>query len=252
MNKTLFSSSFSFNEFRFSKYKTTDNMHGIMVHYIGYMRKGHARLVSDDGETLIQEGELFYIPYGCRYKSYWYGTPEICFDSYAFAYFPEEDTTAFRHQTVPMTEKAKKALDELASDKRISCRSVALLYTLFGEMLPFLTPTASDARHKTLEKAKRYIETHPKFHMQDLSRHCGISESGLYALFKSELGKTPIAFKNGILAEKAHLLLSTTDIPIEEVGQRAGFCSAAYFRKVIFEVYGKTPRAIRKEKSGDI
>ena len=125
MNKTLFSSSFYFTEYHFTKYRSTNNTHGISTHYVGYMRKGHARLVSEEGETEVREGDLFYIPYGCRYRSYWYGEPDICFDSYSFTHFPEEGEEGFCLQTVPMTAKAREALEALAGDKRVSCRSVA-------------------------------------------------------------------------------------------------------------------------------
>ncbi len=252
MDKTLFSSYFVFREYNFAKYRTTDNMHGIMTHYIGYLRKGHARLVSAEGETEIREGDLFYIPLGCRYKSYWYGEPEICFDSYSFVHFPEDVTAAFRPQTVPMTEKGRKALDALAADKRVCCHSVAMLYTLFGEMLPFLCPSAEDERERTLERAKRYIENHPKFLAKDAARHCGISESGLYALFKERLGKTPVAYKNERLAEKAVFWLTTTDKSIEDIRHLLGVESAAYFRKLVSDATGKTPSEIRRGGRSDI
>jgi len=248
MKQTSFYRSFYFTEHRFTKYKFTDNMQGIDTHFIGYMRKGHARLVSAQKETEIKEGDLFYIPIGCRYKSYWYGEPEIRFDSYSFVHFPAKDGTAFEHQTVPMTAEGYRHLEALAEDKQIGCASVSHLYALFSEMLPHLLPVKNGTHGALLEKAKRYIEENPKFIAKDLARHCGISESGLYLLFKNELGKSPVAFKNSVLAERAVLLLSTTDMPIEEIGQRLGFGSAAYFRKVIFSLYGKTPHTIRKEQ----
>ena len=252
MNKTLFSSSFYFTEYHFTKYRSTNNTHGISTHYVGYMRKGHARLVSEEGETEVREGDLFYIPYGCRYRSYWYGEPDICFDSYSFTHFPEEGEEGFCLQTVPMTAKAREALEALAGDKRVSCRSVAWLYLLFGEILPYLHPQAKSAREKTLRKAQRYIEAHPRLLIKDVARHAGISESGLYALFKECLGKTPIAYKNERLAQRAILLLTTTDKSVEEIRQTLGFESAAHFRKIIVCTAGKTPSEIRKERRKEI
>ena len=252
MNKTLFSSSFYFTEYHFTKYRSTNNTHGISTHFIGYMRKGHARFVSEEGETEVNEGELFYIPLGCRYRSYWYGEPDICFDSYSFTHYPEEGEEGFCLQAVPMTEGAREALEALASDKRVSCRSVARLYLLFGEMLPFLRPQAQSAKERTLRKALTYIEAHPRLLVKDVARHAGISESGLYALFKECLGKTPIAYKNEKLARRAVLLLTTTDKSVEEIRQGLGFESAAHFRKIIQSATGKTPSAIRRERRDEM
>ncbi len=251
MNKTLFSSSFFFTEYSFTKYRTVNNMHGVATHYIGYMRKGNARLVSEEDETFIKEGDLFYIPLGCRYRSYWYGEPNISFDSYSFLHFPEEGES-FRHQTVPMTPKGLEALQALASDKKVSCQSVAMLYALLGEMLPFLRPAVKDRKEGLLEKAKRYIDEHPKFLAKDVARHCNISESGLYTLFKERIGKTPVAYKNERLTERAVFLLTTTDKSIEEIRHRLGFESAAYFRKLILETSGKTPSEIRRKNAKGI
>ena len=58
---------------------------------------------------------------------------------------------------------------------------------------------------------------------------------------------TPHALRQKILVEKAVELLTTTDIPIEEVSDRLGFSSSSYFRKILFAQTGKTPSAIRKE-----
>ena len=246
MNKTFFSS-FYFTEYHFTKYRAVNNMHGISTHYLGYMRKGHARLVSDTNETELREGDLFYIPFGCRYRSYWYGEPDICFDSYRFAHIPEEWNGGFCLQTVPMTEKAREAFLALSSDKAVCCRSVAWLYLLLGEILPFLRPQAQSARERTLQKAQEYIDAHPKLLIRDAARHAGISESGLYTLFKECLGKTPITYKNERLAERAILLLTTTDKSVDEIRHMLGFESAAHFRKILLSASGKTPSEIRRQ-----
>lgn len=252
MNPSLFYDSFSFNEFRFKKYKFTDNMHGIKTHYIGFMRSGHAKIVSEEGVTEIKEGELFYLPLGCRYRSYWYGDPDIRFDSYAFTHYPQKEHRAFCHATVPMTEKAKRYLEALSADKEVSCASVSKLYALFSQMLPLLPYAEQSPKKALFEKAKKYIEHNLHFSAKDLAKACGISESGLYALFKEQSGQTPISFKNRILTEKAAFLLETTDMSSEEIGHSLGFNSAAYFRKLFFSFYGVMPREYRRQNKNKV
>ena len=57
---------------------------------------------------------------------------------------------------------------------------------------------------------------------------------------------TPNTQRQIILCERAVELLTTTDRPIEEISTALGFSSSAYFRKVMREHTGMTPREIRK------
>ena len=84
------------------------------------------------------------------------------------------------------------------------------------------------------------------FKVSDVAEYCNVSVSGLYAIFKKSAGLTPIKLKHRILVEKATELLTTTDIPIEEISRKLGFGTSGYFRKIVFDVTGKTPRKIRK------
>jgi AraC-like DNA-binding protein len=77
--------------------------------------------------------------------------------------------------------------------------------------------------------------------------HCGISESGLYALFKKQLGKTPNDIRAEALCQKAIGLLTTTNKSVQEISDMVGFSSTSYFRKVLRKYTGKTPLGIRKD-----
>ena len=74
-----------------------------------------------------------------------------------------------------------------------------------------------------------------------------MSESGLYAFMREHGHTTPIGLKNRLLVEKAVELLSSTDLSVEEISARLGFCSSAYFRKIVKEQTGKTPTQLRKD-----
>ena len=80
-----------------------------------------------------------------------------------------------------------------------------------------------------------------------LARACRVSESGLYAAFRQEEGCTPLSAWQRIQAARAVSLLRTTDLPIEAIAERLGYCSATYFRAVLRRTLGKTPRQIRRE-----
>ena len=93
MDNMRFYNSFHFAVHSLKKGKHTDNSHGIDRHFIGRMLRGHGKIVSDSGDVLfLAPNDLFYLPLGLRYHSYWIpengsdGTVE--WESYGFDFFP--------------------------------------------------------------------------------------------------------------------------------------------------------------------
>ena len=254
MDNILFYNSFFFTTYTYKNARHTDNSSGITCHYIGHLRKGTARILSSEGEELLlKSGDIFYLPLGLRYHSYWYPDPNgECvaeLDSYRFSYFPCQSDKRYALQKVYPNERASGILESLAADKRVLCSSIGLLYAFLGEVFPGMTAVDANPQKQLLSKAKHYISKNPDFRVPDLARHCGMSESGLYAFFKSYAQTTPIEYKNRIQTKKAIALLASTDLSIEEISDRVGFQSVAYFRKIIKAQTGKTPTEIRKEQT---
>jgi len=124
--------------------------------------------------------------------------------------------------------------------------SVGWLFSFFGAQIPRLSVAEEDPRLALYNKAREYIAKNSELKVPELARYLGMSESGVYAFFRS-FGKTPIGLKNEMLVERATALLSSTDLSVEEICGRVGFGSVAYFRKVMHRFCGKTPLEIRKE-----
>ena len=254
MDNILFYNSFFFTVYTYKNPKHTDNSAGIDSHYIGRLCRGTARIVTDLGEDLrLQSGDIFYLPQGLRYHSYWYpdadGEEIAELESYRFSYFPCQSDKRYALQKLSPNTKALEALEGLSLDKRVLCSSIGFLYTFLGEVFPNMITVDTNPQKQLFSKAKHYISQNPDFRVPDLARHCGMSESGLYAFFKSYAQTTPIEYKNRIQTEKAITLLASTDLTIEEISDRVGFQSVAYFRKIIKVQTGKTPTEIRKEQT---
>lgn len=252
MDNMLFYNSFYFTTYIYKTPHHTDNSAGISSHYIGRLCKGNARIVTDTGEVLtLNAGDVFYLPLGLRYHSYWSpesgGEHTVELESYRFGYFPCKSGKRYALQKILPTEQALALLDRLAADKTVLCSSIGLLYAFLGEMFPRMTVADSTPQKALFSKAKHYIAKHPDFRVPELARHCGMSESGLYAFFRSYADTTPIEVKNRIQTEKAITLLGSTDLSVEEISDRVGFQSVAYFRKIVKAQTGKTPTEIRKE-----
>lgn len=238
--------SFVFKLYRFNPGRHTDNSAGVIRHYIGYMYRGSARIVSESGTIELQEGDLFYIPKGCKYHSYWYGDAEVVFDSFSFSAIPQQDYTTYCLQKLHITDKVKALHQNLAADRTVNTRSVAALYALLWELTPTMKQHTSCRRELLARKIADYIYEYPDEPSPQVANSCGVSESTMYHLLKLKLGKTPNQLRQEAKCQKAVVLLTSTDLSVERISQQLGFSSSSYMRKLLHATTGKTPLQIRK------
>ena len=246
MNNTQFSNSFMFREYRFKKsYRYTDARSGAEMHYIACMRKGHCRIVSEEGTIEVKQGEVFYVPKNLRYQSYWYGEDSICFDSFGFQFFPNPEEKVYPLQVIASTPTDLQLADRVKGHEENSGSAIFAFFRLLEALLPKMA--CSDTRNKTLLKAERYLYNDPFAQVADIAKACGISPSGLYAAFKRSGDMTPNGLRQKVLVDKAVQMLMETDTPVEEISSRLRFSSTAYFRKILKKYTGMTPSQIRKK-----
>ena len=248
MDNTLFSKSFYFAEISRKVNWHTDNSRGIPCNYIGRMLSGRAEIVSaDDGTLELSVGDVFYFPFGLKYHSYWYAEgADVRFESYRFDFYPSDLGKRFCLQKLYPNAEQLSVLDLLSADKTVTPLSVGRLFSFFGSLMPSMKTNAPDPRARLFEEAREYISKNLDFKVPELARHLGMSESGVYAFFRS-FATTPIEVKNSVLAERAVALISSTDLSVEEICGRLGLSSSAYFRKVLRDFVGKSPTEIRRE-----
>ena len=251
MNQSAFCKSFAFREFRLTRYHYTDARRGCGTHFLALMKRGRARLVSEREEIQVSEGDLFYIPLGCRYQSYWYGEEEIRFDSLAFTGFPEE--AAYPLQRIgPADEAARLPLAVLSGGRRVDCESVSALYALLAAVLPRMHSVPRSPRQALVEQAEALMARERALTVEEVALRCHVSPGTLYAAFRAERGETPVHARQRALVERAVELLRSTDLPVEAVSQQLGFGSSAYFRRVLRRFTDCTPRQIRRGMNGAI
>ena len=248
MNDALFCKSFRFNEFRFPQTLHRDNSHGVDFHYIGFMKHGRGRILSQGQEIDISENEMVYIPKGCKYHSYWIATDSVCFDSIGFLYFPTLAPNGYALQKVDYDDTVLKAFMPLSSSKEINAASIGNLYRFLGLLEPMLSPSPTGKDIAVYEKLLLFMQNNPMMTVPEYAALCEVSESLVYNYVKKVSGKTPNRVRQEALCRKARELLLTTGCTVEEICDMLGFSSAAYFRKVLESVYHKTPTQMRKEK----
>lgn len=247
METETFRRSFAFREFFFRKNHYFDNREGTPCHFIGRLNSGFGRLSYHGGELSLHSGDIFYIPKGCRYESFWRGDA-IAFDSLAFQYFPEDDHIRYLLQKLPSNDRMHHLFHEIQAVKTVNSRTVGLFYLLLAECLPAMRSEPIDRNAALIHRALAFMENTVSCTAADIARACCVSESSLYEAFRRTLGRTPLEEKHRILSEKAVTLLHATDLSVSEIGDRLGVASMAYFRRILRDFTSKTPSEIRKER----
>ena len=252
MLESEFYNGFVFHLFQYEHYSSTDwvKESGCRQHYLAHMISGTAKICVRDKMLQLSPGDIFYIPKGLKYRSHWYpeGNTPVRFYSFGFDHFHSPGDISYPLQKISCAPEALSYMAELEADLTVSLLSIGRLYRFLGAVYGGMQQKNHHGSSQLIHKAMDYMNHTDIFSITDVANHCGISESGLYALFRRELQQTPNQVKQQILAEKATLLLRTTDLSIEQISRQLNFSSSSYFRKILHAQTGKTPSQIRKSR----
>lgn len=245
MKELLFSKILSFNTYTHKANYHTYQRKGTPQHFFGYIEAGQCEIVSEQITITATVGDVFYIPKGLRYHSYWHSKDTIKFKSFGFQYLPENRTEQYLLQKIYCDQSIKALFKSLPTNQAANSALIGDFYSAVAKILPYMQSEQSKG-NAVVEKAKNFIMENPTCNIPEIARHCLISEAALYNIFRKETNYTPNSLRQKTLCEKAVLLLSTTDLSVQNISDSLGFSSTSYFRKILFKHIGQTPRQIRK------
>jgi AraC family transcriptional regulator, transcriptional activator of pobA len=81
----------------------------------------------------------------------------------------------------------------------------------------------------------------------DAARVMNMSPSNFRRTFKQVTGQSFVSYLNNFRIAKAQELLTSSDMPIAEVGLEAGFCDQSYFGMIFRRLTKTTPRQYRRQ-----
>lgn len=248
MNETNFCKTFHSNIFRLNGYHITDySQKPIPDHYFVKLVKGTAIFKTEDYELRLDTGDIFYIPKGLTYQSQWFGENEKDIVFYSFGFKVSPISKPFVLQKIECDEKAKCVFNELCTEIPFTEKGIGKLYYFFSLVADGMRQARESHANPTVERAIELMTQNPYLKISDVAAACGISESGIYPLFKKKLRKTPNDVRLEILCDRAVTLLTTTDRSVQEISDSLGFSSTSYFRKILKHHTGKTPLKIRSD-----
>lgn len=82
--------------------------------------------------------------------------------------------------------------------------------------------------------------------VSEIAAQSFVSESTLAKRFKAEVGMTVGCYNDELILFEAEQLLLNTDLSVQQISERFGFCDQFYFSRRFKKKYGETPQKYRK------
>jgi two-component system response regulator YesN len=99
---------------------------------------------------------------------------------------------------------------------------------------------------------KRFVHVHyinPLLSLDDIASHVKLSPNYASQVFRDATGATIHQYLTDWRIRRARLLISTTNMRIQQVAKSVGYSSSSYFIRAFHEVTGNTPLSYRKDAS---
>ena len=159
----------------------------------------------------------------------------------------------------PIYEHLAAAMDE-AYDEYVSkdvCYKLPIranIYLIMTALLRYYCGTKDELDRMIYHNVMRlrpvieYISEHcgEKIYIESLADMITVSPDYFTKMFKDSIGKTPIDYINAARINHALKLLLTTDTPVNEIAEAAGFSGPNYFHKIFKQYMITSPLAYRK------
>lgn len=117
-------------------------------------------------------------------------------------------------------------------------------------MIPSLTSTDTVSANR-IREIITFVETHfqEHFSLNDVASVFGLSREYFCRFFKKNMGISFLQYVNETRIAHIYYDLTHSDLPIAQIIEKNGFTNQKLFNKLFKQLYGKTPSAVRKEKS---
>lgn len=159
---------------------------------------------------------------------------------------------------MPKTEVKPKHGMTLAKSDITEPSQILLIYSVMLRFLSILYQkykckadfSTSSHRHECIKQAITYIRENCEkdITLDEISDMVKMSKFYFSSEFKKVTGYAFITFLNSSRCEKAKHLLTTTDLPISDIGKECGFSDPSYFTRIFTKQFGYSPSAYRSRK----
>lgn len=227
-----------------------------------YTTQGHGRLVYDGKEYDFYPGDCFFID--CRKEHYYYTVGPgdwvhhgLQLRGYQlgelFEWFYDQHSVKV---SLGVSEKVFVLFMEIAeacNAERVNNELLLnlLLWELLTKIISCDQIVSRVQLPKRLANVCRYIER--EFagirSIDEIAEACYMSKFYLCREFKKCMGQTVVEYLTAVRLNRAKLLLSASDLPVEEIAYEVGY-TPNYFFSIFKKMEGVTPLKYRKNNKG--
>lgn len=143
----------------------------------------------------------------------------------------------------------------MSSGNSYHLRCAALIFNILAELVDnFCSPITNSVSVNKYEDVNRieqicnYVEEHymENISLEDVAAEQGLSKEYFCRYFKSNMGISFLNYLNQVRMNHVYHNLIQTDETIQEIMEKHGFYNQKLFYKKFKELYGCTPRMLRK------
>ena len=235
---------------------------------IAFCAEGTADYLSLGKRFTLTGGDILFIPQGGTYISDWKTDGRLI--AAHFLYSPRgikysvskvsgkeallDSFTRMLSDWRMIRDKTDVSLKLGAASSDLQNLSVILHMTgtwniIMSEIIPELEAIPLPAPDPRVDTAMNYISAHmcERITISDIASAVCVSPSHLHAIFRNNLGISPIEYKLRLQIDEAQrLLIACPNLTVGEISDRLGFASDIYFRKVFRNQTGMSPTAFRR------
>ncbi len=200
----------------------------------------------DGGELTLATGDILYLPEGAHYR---YTLNEGLTECLQIEVEISVDgqRTAFSDHPVKLSKNISQMREmlETLENGAGELEKNAAVFALLGCLLR--NEDSSSSVSSRILPAVRHIDIHYKepLRMADMAALCHLSQSQMRRLFRSELGMSPIEYKNHRRMDAACNMLRYTYNRISEIADTLGFDNVYIFSRVFRKYMGVSPTQYR-------
>ena len=235
---------------------TTHNTAGRADYYLMYIVDGRLAVDINGDEKIAKAGDFLLFPPGYKYKYTFSDGGAI---SYYYAHFTGSEVEKTLEalgfgcgvslRTAGHSDVAIEAFDEIftAYTENDEFRDFVAGVAIKRALIALARATSGNKAHSPIKRSMAYIRASytDDIRIPTLAAMDGLSVSRYNAVFRQETGTSPIKLITELRLGHACTLLSSTDLPIGNIGAMVGYPDNHFFSKIFKSYIGLTPKEYR-------
>lgn len=213
-----------------------------------YIREGRYHYHWAEGDVYAGAGDMVYVPQNASY-AYFILSEKTEAIQVEFTLEKDGQPALFSPGPAAVTPASSGRAEQLFEEMLVrfyenDFAALSSLYAVLALFVDEYQQTKRSADGQKIKPAVNHIRRcyMKKIYVSELADLCGMSEAQLRRLFQKHLGRSPIQYKNHLLAQTAASMLRTQSVTVSEVAAALQFPDLYTFSQMFKKEMGLSPR----------